>query len=78
MQGQIFWVSLAAAEFAILDLLGKTAKRSAAYSQMDKGKKQINLYAANNHRSKNTQESLHRIIIESVKNINAKALNKIE
>ena len=30
MQGQLFWVPLAAAEFAILDLLGKVAKCSAA------------------------------------------------
>ena len=73
MQGQLFWVSLAAAEFAILDLLGKTAKRSAAYLLGGQRKKQINLYVANNHRSKNTQESLHRII-KSVKSINAKAL----
>ena len=55
MQGQLFWVSLAAAEFAILDLLGKTAKRSAAYLLGGQRKKQINLYVANNHRSKNTQ-----------------------
>ena len=73
MQGQLFWVSLAAAEFAILDLLGKTAKRSAAYLLGGQRKKQINLYVANNHRSKNAQESLHRII-KSVKSINAKAL----
>ena len=73
MQGQLFWVSLAAAEFAILDLLGKTAKRSAAYLLGGQRKKQINLYVANNHRSKNAQESLRRII-KSVKSINAKAL----
>ena len=73
MQGQLFWVSLAAAEFAILDLLGKTAKRSAAYLLGGQRKNQINLYVANNHRSKNAQESLHRII-KSVKSINAKAL----
>ena len=30
MQGQLFWVALAAAEFAIIDLLGKTAMCSAA------------------------------------------------
>ena len=73
MQGQLFWVSLAAAEFAILDLLGKTAKRSAAYLLGGQRKNQINLYVANNHRSKNAQESLRRII-KSVKSINAKAL----
>ena len=73
MQGQLFWVPLAAAEFAILDLLGKTAKRSAADLLGGQRKKQINLYAANNHRSKNARESLRRII-KSVKSINAKAL----
>ena len=30
MQGQLFWVQVAAAEFAILDLLGKTFKLPAA------------------------------------------------
>ena len=73
MQGQLFWVSLAAAEFAILDLFGKTVKRTAAYLLGGQRKKQINLYEANNHRSKNTKESLRRII-KSVKSINANAL----
>ena len=30
MQGQLFWVAVAAAEFALLDLLGHVAKQSAA------------------------------------------------
>ena len=73
MQGQLFWVPLAAAEFAILDLLGKVAKRSAADLLGGQRRKQINLYIANNHRTKDAQESLRRII-KSVKSIDAKAL----
>ena len=73
MQGQLFWVPLAAAEFAILDLLGKVAKCSAADLLGGQRRKQINLYIANNHRTKDAQESLRRII-KSVESIDAKAL----
>ena len=73
MQGQLFWVQVAAAEFAILDLLGKTAKLSAANLLGGQKRNKIDLYIANNHRSKNAEESLRRII-KSVDNINAKAL----
>ena len=73
MQGQLFWVQVAAAEFAILDLLGKTAKLSAASLLGGQKRNKIDLYIANNHRSKNAEESLRRII-KSVDNINAKAL----
>jgi L-alanine-DL-glutamate epimerase-like enolase superfamily enzyme len=73
MQGQLFWVPLAAAESAILDLLGKIAKRSVADLLGGQRRKRINLYIANNHRSKSPAESLRRII-KSVESINAKAL----
>jgi L-alanine-DL-glutamate epimerase-like enolase superfamily enzyme len=73
MQGQLFWIQLAAAEFAILDLLGKTAKCSASDLLGGPRRKQIDLYIANNHRSKSPKESLRRII-KSVNNIDAKAL----
>ena len=73
MQGQLFWIQLAAAEFAILDLLGKIAKTSAADLLGGHRRKQIDLYIANNHRSKDPKESLIRII-KSVQSINAKAL----
>ena len=73
MQGQLFWIQLAAAEFAILDLLGKVAKRSVADLLGGQRRKQIALYIANNHRSKDPRGSLRRII-KSVESIDAKAL----
>ncbi len=73
MQGQLFWVSLAVAEFAILDLLGKIAKCSAADLLGGQRRRQIDLYIANNHRSRDPRESLRRII-KSVESINARAL----
>ena len=73
MQGQLFWVPLAAAEFAILDLLGKVAKCSAADLLGGQQRRQIDLYIANNHRSKDPRESLRRIT-KSVASIEAKAL----
>ena len=73
MQGQLFWVPLAAAEFAILDLLGKAAKCSAADLLGGQRRRQIDLYIANNHRSREPRESLRRII-KSVASIGARAL----
>ena len=73
MQGQLFWIQVAAAEFAILDLLGKVAKCSAADLLGGQRRKQIDLYIANNHRSKEPEESL-RLINKSVEGIDAKAL----
>ena len=73
MQGQLFWVPLAAAEFAILDLLGKATKCSAADLLGGQRRRQIDLYIANNHRSREPRESLRRII-KSVAGIDARAL----
>ena len=73
MQGQLFWVPLAAAEFAILDLLGKVAECSAANLLGGQRRGKIDLYIANNHRSREPRESLRRII-KSVASIDARAL----
>lgn len=73
MQGQLFWVAVAAAEAAILDLLGRIAKMSAADLLGGQRRQQIDLYIANNHRTKSPEESLSRII-KSVESIDAKAL----
>jgi len=73
MQGQLFWVPLAAAEFAILDLLGKVAECSAADLLGGQRRGKIDLYIANNHRSREPRESLRRII-KSVASIDARAL----
>ena len=73
MQGQLFWVPLAAAEFAILDLLGKVAECSAANLLGGQRRGKIDLYIANNHRAREPRESLRRII-KSVASIDARAL----
>ena len=73
MQGQLFWVALAAAEFAILDLLGKTTKYSAATLLGGHRRKLVDLYVANNHRTRDVKDSLQKII-KSVNSIDAKAL----
>lgn len=73
MQGQLFWVAVAAAEFALLDLLGSVAKRSAADLLGGARRHQIPLYIANNHRQLGPEESLARIVA-SVDTINAKAV----
>ncbi len=73
MQGQLFWVALASAEFAVLDMLGKIAKQPAAALLGGFQRRQINLYIANNHRSLGPEESLRRIVA-SVDRIDAKAV----
>ncbi len=73
MQGQLFWVAVAAAEFAMLDLLGKIAKRSAADLLGGQRRQRINLYIANNHRNKSAEYSLRKII-KSVDSMDAKAV----
>ena len=77
MQGQLFWVPLAAAEFAILDLLGKVANCSAADLLGGQRRQKVDLYIANNHRSKDPRESLRRII-KSVASIDARILVRVE
>ena len=73
MQGQLFWVAVAVAEFAIIDMLGKIAKRSAADLLGGQRRKKIDLYIANNHHNKSPEYSLRKII-ESVSSIDANAL----
>ncbi len=73
MQGQLFWVAVAAAELAILDLLGKTVRRSACELLGGLRRERFDLYIANNHRHLSAGESLERIIA-SVDGIKAKAV----
>jgi len=73
MQGQLLWVSVASAEFAILDLLGKVAKVSAADLLGGLLRKDIPLYVANNHRWLGPEASLVKIV-DSVDSINARAV----
>ncbi len=73
MQGQLLWVAVASAELALLDLLGKVANQSAANLLGGAKRKQIDLYIANNHRSRDPEESLRRIVA-SVDRIQARAV----
>ena len=73
MQGQLFWVAVASAEFAILDLLGRSANRSAAELLGGARRKEIGLYIANNHRHLGPEASLRKIVA-SVQRIDARAV----
>mgnify|MGYP001812293287 CR=1 FL=1 len=73
MQGQLFWVAVAAVEFAMLDLLGRVANTSAADLLGGTRRKQIGLYIANNHRHLGPDASLEKIV-QSVDSIGAKAV----
>lgn len=73
LQGQAFWVPVASAEFAILDMLGRIAGVSAAELLGGRKRERIPLYIANNHRHRSPEESLEHIIA-SVDSIDAKAV----
>ncbi|GAB5560818.1 MAG: enolase C-terminal domain-like protein [Synoicihabitans sp.] len=73
LQGQSFWVPVASAEFAILDLLGRIAGVSAAELLGERLRESIPLYIANNHRHLGPADSLARIV-ESVDRIDARAV----
>lgn len=73
MQGQLFWVAVAAAEFALLDLLGKVARRPVADLLGGIKQTEIGLYIANNHRHLDAEASLRKIVA-SVESIGAKAV----
>jgi len=73
MQGQLFWVPLAALEFAVLDLLGKVAGKPVAALFGGIRRRSIPLYIANNHRAHGAEESLQRIVA-SVDSIGATAV----
>ncbi len=73
LQGQSFWVPVASAEFAILDLLGRVAGVSAAELLGRRYRERIPLYIANNHRRLGPEESLEKIVA-SVDSIGARAV----
>lgn len=73
LQGQPFWVPVASAEFAILDLLGRVAGVSAAELLGGRKRESVPLYIANNHRHLGPEASLDRIV-DSVDRIKAQAV----
>lgn len=73
VQNLALWVPLATIEFAILDLLGKMAKKSIGQLIGDIHNPEVAVYRANNYRGKSAEESIERIQ-KNVEESNAKAL----
>lgn len=73
LQNLAFWVPLATLEFAILDLLGKSANRSMGEMIGKVHHEYIAVYQANNYRGKSAEESVD-LIENEVRETNAKAL----
>ena len=71
-QGLPFWVPLASAEFAILDLLGKVANKAVGELFGQVHHKHIAVYQANNFRGKSAEESV-ALIQQQVEESAAKA-----
>ena len=60
-QGYAFWIPLATAEMAILDMLGRIAGKSMGELIGDIHNTEIAIYRANNNRGRSAEESLERI-----------------
>ncbi len=60
-QGYALWIPVATVEFAILDMMGKIAKKPMGALFGDIYHKKIAVYQANNHRGKSAEESLEMI-----------------
>ena len=73
LQGLALWVPTACLEFAILDLLGRVAKKSFAELVGKREQAKIDIYRANNNRGRSAEASLDRIV-KSAKEIDAKAI----
>jgi L-alanine-DL-glutamate epimerase-like enolase superfamily enzyme len=61
MQGQAFWICVASAEFAVLDLLGRVAGKPVAELLGGILRTELPLYHANNYRHLDAEASLERI-----------------
>lgn len=73
MQGQPFWIPVASAEFAVLDLLGRIAGKPVGDLFGGVKRHDIAVYRANNHRGKTAEESVE-LIKKSVEKSGAKAV----
>ncbi len=73
LQNLALWVPLATIEFAILDLLGKIAKKSIGQLLGKIHNPKIAVYQANNYRGKSAEESIE-LIRKDVEETKAKAL----
>lgn len=60
-QGYTLWIPVATVEMAILDMLGRIAKKSMGMLIGDIHQKEIAIYRANNNRGKSAEESVERI-----------------
>jgi L-alanine-DL-glutamate epimerase-like enolase superfamily enzyme len=73
LQGLAFWVPLVTIEFAILDLLGRIAKKPIGQLIGEVHNPKISVYQANNFRGRSAEESLERIK-QQVEESHAKAV----
>ena len=71
-QGLALWVCVASVEFAILDMLGRIAKKSCSELLGGRRHSHVGLYRANNYRGKSAEESVERIVA-NVRKSGAKA-----
>lgn len=71
-QGLAFWVCVASAEFAILDLLGRVAQKPVGELVGRVYRREIAVYRANNYRGKSAEESVE-LIKKNVEETGAKA-----
>ncbi len=72
-QGYTLWIPLATAEMAILDMLGRIAKKSMGELIGDIHNTEIAIYRANNNRGRSAEESVERIKAQR-EETNAKAV----
>ncbi len=72
-QGYALWIPLATVEMAILDMLGRIAKKSMGELIGDIHNTEIAIYRANNNRGRSAEESIKRIKARQIKT-NAKAV----
>ena len=72
LQGLALWICVATAEFAILDMLGRIAKKSLGELIGKIERPQVAVYQANNYRGKTAEDSVLRIK-QNVEETGAKA-----
>jgi L-alanine-DL-glutamate epimerase-like enolase superfamily enzyme len=73
MQGLPFWLPLASVEFAVIDLLGRLANKSAAQLLGGVVRSKVEVYEAFNHREKTADESVE-LMAESIARTGARAV----
>lgn len=73
MQGLAFWLPLASVEFAVIDLLGRLARKSAAQLLGGVVRSKVEVYEAFNHREQTAEESVE-LMAASIARTGARAV----